>query len=36
MSDVSTMPGTLTSVTPEIEAPTMPKATMGQAERRSP
>ena len=32
---VSTMPGTLTKVTPETEAPIMPKATMRHGERRS-
>ena len=30
------MPGTLTKVMPEMEAPTIPKATMYQGERRSP
>ena len=35
MPDESTMPGTLTKVTPEMLAPTMPKATMYQGERRS-
>ena len=36
MPDVMTMPGTLTKVTPEMEAPTMPKATMYHGERRLP
>jgi len=34
MSLAPTMPGTETKVTPEMEAPTMPKATMYQGERR--
>ena len=33
MPIVFTMPGTETNVTPEIEAPTMPKATIYQGER---
>ena len=34
MSLAPTMPGTETKVTPEMEAPTMPNATMYQGERR--
>lgn len=34
MSLVVTMPGTLTNVTPEMLAPTMPKATSGHGDRR--
>uniref|UniRef100_A0AB33JQ53 Uncharacterized protein n=1 Tax=Prevotella sp. GTC17262 TaxID=3236797 RepID=A0AB33JQ53_9BACT len=35
MSVFSIMPGTDTKVTPDMEAPTIPKATMYQGDRRS-
>lgn len=36
MPDVRVIPGTLTNVTPEIDAPIIPIATIHQLDRRSP